>query len=71
MLTNKNFKFLFYNFNDRQMRPLKRPRHTIISEDEHDLLELQREDWPYFIEKVLEKMSEKKNLDLKMNKTTR
>ena len=45
------------------MRPVKRVRHSIKSEDEHGLLELQRENRLYFIEKVLE-MSEKTIFEL-------
>ena len=54
MVTNNNLKFLVYHLNDyldRQLRLVERIRHTIIFEDEHDLFELQCEDWPYFIEK--------------------
>ena len=38
---------------NKQMQPVEGitiVRHTIISEDEHDLLEAQAEDWQYFIE---------------------
>ena len=44
MLTNKKSKFLFHNFNsyiNRQAKPVQKIRHTIISEDEHELLQLQ------------------------------
>ena len=54
MVTNSNLKFLVYHLNDyldRQLRLVERIRHTIIFEDEHDLFELQCEDWSYFIEK--------------------
>ena len=66
MLTNKNSKFLFYNFNnyfDRQIQPVESVRHTIISEGKHGLLELQRKDWLNFIENVIE-MPEKENFEL-------
>ena len=66
MPTNKTSKFLFCNFNDylnRQMWPVEKVRHTIISENKHVLLELQRKEWLYFTEKILE-MFEKENLEL-------
>ena len=45
MLTNKKSKFLFYNFNsyiNRQAKSVQKVRHTIMSENEHELLELQK-----------------------------
>ena len=48
MLPN-NSKFPFYYFDgflDRQLRPVARVRHTIVSKDEQGLLELQKENWP-------------------------
>ena len=57
MLTNKNSKFLFYHFNDcleRQARPTERVRNTIIAKDEYGMLELQRDNLSFFIEKILE-----------------
>ena len=45
MLIIKNFKFLVYKFNNylnRQGKPMEKIRHTIISEDGHGLLELQK-----------------------------
>ena len=41
---------------------MERVRQTIILEDEHGMVELHSEDWPCFIEKVLE-ISEKKNFE--------
>ena len=43
---------------DRQLQPVKRARHTIISRDKYGLLELQHKDWPYIA------MSEKENFQL-------
>ena len=66
MLTNKNSKFLFYNFNNylnRRGLPVQYLRHTIISEDVHRLLKLQKKDWQYFISKLFE-LSEKENFNL-------
>ena len=54
-LTNKNAKFLFYHSNDlceRQNLPIYRARHTIKFEDVLDLIEFQKQNWPYFIEKI-------------------
>ena len=48
MLTNKNSKFFFYNFN-RLGEPIEKVRHTIISEEKRGLLVLQIKDWSYFI----------------------
>ena len=42
---------------------MERVRQTIILEDERGMVELHSEDWPYFIEKVLE-ISEKGNFEL-------
>ena len=66
MLTNKNSKLLIYHFSnylDRQLRLVKRARHTIIFEDEHGLHELQWKGWPYLIGKVLA-MSQKVYVEL-------
>ena len=66
MLTNKISKFLFYNFNgylNRRGEPMQKVKHTIISEDGYGLLELQKQDWSYFIEKLLE-ISEKEKFEL-------
>ena len=52
MLTNKGAKILFYHFNDlreRQNLPIYRVRHTIICENESGLIELQKQNWSYFI----------------------
>ena len=67
MLTNKKSKFLFYNFNsyiNRQAKQVQKVRHTIISEDEHELLELHKKKVrSYFLGKILE-ISEKDNFEL-------
>ena len=55
-LTNKNQKFLFYNFNDYlnwKNLPVQKGKHnTVSSKDIYGLLELQRKNWPYFIKKT-------------------
>ena len=66
MLTNKNSKIVFLHFNDylnRQLRPTERETHTIILEGEYSLLELKRNDWSYFIGKILQ-MLEKEIFEL-------
>lgn len=71
MLTDKNSKPLLYNFYDylnRRGEPMEKVRHTIISEDKHGLLELQKRDWSYFMETFLE-ASEKENFELEYNGT--
>ena len=60
MLTNKTCTFLFYNFNfNRCGDPIQKLRHNIISEDKDHLVKLQKQDWLYFKENLLE-VSEKK-----------
>ena len=57
MLTHKNSKFIFYNFNHSLSQindPLKLIRHTIISDDALALCTLQQRNWSYFIERLLE-----------------
>ena len=56
MLTNKNSKFLFYSFSDNLSaigKPLQLVRHTVISDDDYALTELQKRNWPSFIERIL------------------
>ena len=55
MATNKNFKFLFCNFNDylnRRGLLTHYVKHILVYDDVHDLLELQERDWPYFIRRL-------------------
>ena len=57
MITHKNSKFSFCNFNDylnRRDLPVQYVRHTTVSEDVHRLLELQKRDWSYFIGNLFE-----------------
>ena len=57
MLTNKNSKFLCYNFNDYLSTTGKPPQlvsHTVISDDDYALTKLQNRNWPYFNERILE-----------------
>ena len=67
MLTNKNSKFLFYNFNNylnRRGLPVQLLRPTLISEDIHGLLEhKKKKDWQYSIDKLFE-LSEKEDFNL-------
>ena len=55
MLTNK---FLFYHFNQYLAQigqPLKFVRHSVISDDNYALTDLQERIWQYFIERLLER----------------
>ena len=57
MLANKNWKFLFYHFNDylKQINePTKPMCHTIVTDDETALEILQSKNWQHFIERILE-----------------
>ena len=61
ILTYKNSKFLFYWFNNHfgsNERPLQRLGYTITLENELGLLQLQRENWQYFVEKILSIMED-------------
>lgn len=66
MLTNENFKYLSYRFNEyviRSERPFERIRQTVTLEDEFSLLKLQRENWQYSIENILA-VSEKDSFEI-------
>ena len=57
ILTNKNSKFLIYQFNDylRQINePTKPVRHNVVLNYEISFEILQNENWQYFIEIILE-----------------
>lgn len=57
MLANKNMKFLFHHFNDFLNSwglPFQRVRHTIITQDGKGLVELHKQNQPYFFEKSIE-----------------
>lgn len=57
MLTNKNCKFLFYNFNNylnRVNQPIQLIRHTKISDNDFPLKILQEKNSCYFIKRILE-----------------
>ena len=56
VLTNKNSKYLFYQFNDyleRLLQPIKPVRHSIITDDDLGLEIIENENWQYFIEAIL------------------
>lgn len=66
VLTDKNSKFLFYNFSNylkRRGLSMQYVRHTIISEDVHGLLELQKRNTSCFIGKLF-KLSEGDDFEL-------
>ena len=55
VLTNKNSKYLFYQFNDyleRLLQPIRPVRHSIITDDDLVLEVIQNEKWQYFIETI-------------------
>ena len=57
MLTNRNYIFLFYNFNNyfnRRGLPAQYLRHTVVPKDVHGLFELLKRDCLYFIGKLFE-----------------
>ena len=57
MLTHKNSKYLFYNFNNypsRIGRPVQFVRYTQIPDNDYALTTLQEKNAPYFIETILE-----------------
>ena len=57
VLTNKNSKYLFHLFNKRQEDRNRRKqfiRHSVITDDNYDLKELQNKNWFYFINKIIE-----------------
>ena len=54
ILTHKNSKFLFYNFNNFLNRIIQKPkliRHTNISDDDFTLENIQQKNWLYFVER--------------------
>ena len=56
ILTHKNSKFLFYNFNNFLNRIGQKPkliRHTNISDDDFTLENIQQKNWLYFFERLL------------------
>ena len=58
MLTHKNTKFLFYQFNQYLAqigKPLKLIRDTVIADDSYVLTIIQEKKWQYFIERLLER----------------
>ena len=56
VLTNKNSKYLFYQFNDyleHIFEPIKRVRHSVITDDDLVLEVIQNKNRQYFIETIL------------------
>ena len=57
MLTHKNSKFLFYQFNNYLTQinePVKYIKHTKIADDKFALGVLLEKNWPYLIERLSE-----------------
>ena len=58
ILSHKNTKFLFYQFNQYLAqigKPLKLIQHTVIADDNYALTVIQEKKWQYFIERLLER----------------
>ena len=56
VLTNKNSKYVFHLFSKYQEsrnRPKQFIRHSVISDDNYALRELQNRNWPYFINRII------------------
>ena len=57
VLTNKNSKYLFYLFNSYREslnKPKQFVRHSVVTDDNYALKELQNRNWPYFINKIIQ-----------------
>ena len=57
VLTNKNSKYLFHLFNkylEDRNRPKQFIRHSVVSDDNYALKELQSRNWPYFINRIID-----------------
>ena len=56
IFTNKNSKFLFYQFNDylqQNGEQLKKIKHSVVTQDYIAAQEIQDKNWQYFVESVL------------------
>ena len=57
VLTNKNSKYLFHLFNkylEDENKPKQFIGHSVISDDNYALKELQNKNWPYFINRIIQ-----------------
>ena len=57
VLAHKNVKFLVYRYNDLRASGSDEPvkiRHSLVTDNYLTAEEIQNQDWPYFIERVLE-----------------
>ena len=57
VLTSKNAKFFFYGMNEvlqANNRPLKKVKHSVVTEDYIAIEKIQSQNWQYFVESVLE-----------------
>ena len=57
VLTSKNVKFFFYQINEvlqSNNQPLKKVKHSIVTEDYIATEKIQSQNWQYFVESVLD-----------------
>ena len=57
VLTSKNAKFFFYGMNEvlqANNRPLKKVKHSVVTEDYIAIEKIQSQNWQYFVESVLD-----------------
>ena len=57
VLTSKNAKFFFYRMNEvlqANNLPLKKVKHSVVTEDYIAIEKIQSQNWQYFVESVLE-----------------
>ena len=60
VLTSKNAKFFFYRMNEvlqANNLPLKKVKHSVVTEDYITIEAIQSQNWPYFVESVVEACS--------------
>ena len=57
IISNKNAKYLFYRYNDILQQSdfkVKKIRHRVLTDDYFGIEEIQRQNWQYFVESVLD-----------------
>ena len=57
IISNKNAKYLFYRYNDILQQndfKVKKIRHRVLTDDYFGIEEIQRQNWQYFVESVLD-----------------
>ena len=61
IISNKNAKYLFYRYNDILQQndfKVKKIRHRVLTDDYFGIEEIQRQNWQYFVESVLDECRE-------------